>query len=220
MCGRFSLAQSAETIAQIFQLPEIPNLIPRYNIAPTQQIGTILQKTQRQFQWMRWGLIPSWAKDPGIGNKLINARDETLTEKPSFRKAFKHRRCLIIADGFYEWQKVDNRKQPYYLQMQDGKPFAFAGLWDTWQPPEGEEIVSCTIITTNANSLAEPIHDRMPVILAPDSYERWLDPTSTDPQTLQELLKPYDSKAMKATPVSSAVNNPGNEKPECIAPIA
>lgn len=116
MCGRFSLTQSAETIAQIFQLPEIPNLTPRYNIAPTQQIGTILQKTQRQFQWMQWGLIPSWAKDPSIGNKLINAsRAETLTEKPSFRNPFKHRRCLIIADGFYEWQKVDNRKQPYYF---------------------------------------------------------------------------------------------------------
>jgi putative SOS response-associated peptidase YedK len=218
MCGRFSLTQSAWAIAQTFQLSDVPNLTPRYNIAPTQPIGTILQKAQRQFQWMQWGLIPSWAKDPSIGNKLINARAESLREKPSFRNAFKRRRCLIVADGFYEWQKIDKRKQPYYIQMHDDKPFAFAGLWDTWQPPEGEAIASCTIITTSANAIVQPIHDRMPVILSPDRYTRWLDPTLTDTQVLQDLLQPYNSDAMKATPVSSAVNNPANEKPECIAP--
>jgi putative SOS response-associated peptidase YedK len=218
MCGRFSLTQSAWAIAQTFQLSDVPNLTPRYNIAPTQPIGTILQKAQRQFQWMQWGLIPSWAKDPSIGNKLINARAESLREKPSFRNAFKRRRCLIVADGFYEWQKIDKRKQPYYIQMHDDKPFAFAGLWDTWQPPEGEAIASCTIITTSANAIVQPIHDRMPVILSPDRYTRWLDPTLTDTQVLQDLLQPYNSDAMKATPVSSAVNNPANEKAECIAP--
>jgi putative SOS response-associated peptidase YedK len=219
MCGRFSLTQSAWAIAQTFQLSDVPNLTPRYNIAPTQPIGTILQKAQRQFQWMQWGLIPSWAKDPSIGNKLINARAESLREKPSFRNAFKRRRCLIVADGFYEWQKIDKRKQPYYIQMDDDKPFAFAGLWDTWQPPEGAAIASCTIITTSANAIVQPIHDRMPVILSPDRYTQWLDPTLTDTQVLQELLQPYNSDAMKATPVSSAVNNPANEKAECIAPI-
>jgi putative SOS response-associated peptidase YedK len=216
MCGRFSLTQSAEIIAQTFQLLEVPPNSPRYNIAPTQPVATIRQNPGRQFQWMRWGLIPSWAKDLSIGNKLINARAETLTEKPSFRHAFKQRRCLIIADGFYEWQQVDNRKQPYYFQMKDGTPFAFAGLWETWHSPQGEEIISCTIITTDANAIAKPIHARMPVILPSDSYDRWLDSTVTDFQILQRLLQPYDSEAMKTTAVSRAVNNPENDTPECI----
>jgi putative SOS response-associated peptidase YedK len=216
MCGRFSLTQSAEIIAQTFELPEVSPNSPRYNIAPTQQVATIRQNSQRQFQWMRWGLIPSWAKDLSIGNRLINARAETLAEKPSFRNAYKQRRCLIIADGFYEWQKVENRKQPYYFQMKDGKPFAFAGLWETWQSPQGEEIISCTIVTTDANAIAEPIHPRMPVILPPDSYAQWLDSSVTDSKILQGLLQPYDSEAMKTTAVSSTVNNPANDTLECI----
>lgn len=216
MCGRFSLTQSAEPIAQIFQLPDLPDLKPRYNIAPSQQVATIIQPTQREFRWMRWGLIPSWAKDPKIGNKLINARAETLAEKPSFRNAFKRRRCLIIADGFYEWQKLEKRKQPYYIKMQDGNPFAFAGLWESWKSPQGEEIVSCTIVTTAANSLMEPIHDRMPVILSPDECDRWLDSSASEAQVLKNLLKPYNSDEMLAFPVSSTVNSPANDRAECI----
>jgi putative SOS response-associated peptidase YedK len=168
---------------------------------------------------MQWGLIPSWAKDPKIGNKLINARAETLAEKPSFRNAFKRRRCLIIADGFYEWQKLEKRKQPYYIKMQDGKPFAFAGLWENWKSPEGEEVISCTIVTTAANSLMEPIHDRMPVILSLDECDRWLDSSVSDPQVLQSLLKPYKSDEMQAISVSATVNNPANETAECINPL-
>lgn len=219
MCGRFSLIQSAEIIAQTFQLFEVPAVTPRYNIAPTQQVATILQNPQRQFQWMRWGLIPSWAKDSSIGNRLINARAETLTEKPSFRHAFKRNRCLIIADGFYEWQKVENRKQPYYFQMQDSQPFAFAGLWENWHSPQEEEIISCTIITTKANAIASSIHNRMPVILPLECYDLWLDPTVTDPKRLQSLLQPYRDDAMKVTAVSSIVNNPANERPECLSPV-
>lgn len=219
MCGRFSLIQSADIIAQTFQLSEVPTVAPRYNIAPTQQVATIVQNTQRQFQWMRWGLIPSWAKDLSIGNRLINARAETLPEKPSFRHAFKQKRCLIIADGFYEWQQVENRKQPYYFQMKDSKPFAFAGLWENWHSPQGEEIISCTIVTINANAIAQPIHHRMPVILSPECYDRWLDPTVTDTKTLQSLLQPYQDDAMNVTAVSSTVNNPANDKPECLNPV-
>jgi putative SOS response-associated peptidase YedK len=168
---------------------------------------------------MQWGLIPSWAKDPKIGNKLINARAETLAEKPSFRNAFKRRRCLVIADGFYEWQKLEKRKQPYYIKMQNGKPFAFAGLWESWQASPKEAIVSCTIVTTAANSLMKPIHDRMPVILSLDECDRWLDSSVSEPQVLQSLLKPYNSEAMQAIPVSSTVNSPANERAECINPL-
>jgi len=219
MCGRFSLIQSADIIARTFELSEVPEVTPRYNIAPTQQVATVRQNSRRQFQWMRWGLIPSWAKDLSIGNRLINARAETLTEKPSFRHAFQKNRCLIIADGFYEWQKVENRKQPYYFQIKEDKPFAFAGLWENWHSPQGEEITSCTIITTNANAIAQPIHNRMPVILPPESYNLWLDPTVTDTKILQSLLQPYPDDAMKVTVVNSIVNNPANDKPECLSPV-
>jgi putative SOS response-associated peptidase YedK len=219
MCGRFSLTQSTEAIADSFELENLPDLSPRYNIAPSQPIATVIQESERQFQWMQWGLIPSWAKDPSIGNKLINARAETVSEKPSFRSAFKRRRCLIVADGFYEWQKVEGRKQPYYIQRQDGKPFAFAGLWERWQPPTGEEIVTCTIVTTSANALMQPIHERMPVILLLDSYDRWLDPNESDRKLLQDLLQPCASEVLKAFPISSTVNNPANDNPDCIVPV-
>jgi putative SOS response-associated peptidase YedK len=219
VCGRFSLTQSGEAIAQTFQLLALPNLTPRYNIVPSQQVATIIQPTQREFRWMQWGLIPSWSKDRKIGNKLINARAETLAEKPSFRNAFKRRRCLIIADGFYEWQKLEKCKQPYYIKMQDGKLFAFAGLWENWKSLEGEEITSCTIITTSANSLMEPIHDRMPVILSPEDCDRWLDSSVSDTKLLQNLLTPYNSDEMQAFPVSSTVNSPANDRAECINPL-
>lgn len=224
MCGRFSLTQTAETIAQAFQLSEIPDgqLTPRYNIAPTQLVAAITQENgnpTRQLRWLRWGLIPSWAKDSKIGSRLINARAETLAQKPSFRHAFKRRRCLILADGFYEWKRVGNRKQPYYFQLKNGQPFALAGLWEIWQPREGETIASCAIVTTKANTVMQPIHDRMPAILEPDSYRQWLDSRLTDTDALEPLLKPYESELMSAIAVSSLANNPANDVPDCLVPI-
>jgi putative SOS response-associated peptidase YedK len=227
MCGRFTLSQPVEAIASIFQLKEVPNLEPRYNIAPTQLVPTVLQtftqsdaggkdKVLRQFQLLRWGLIPSWAKDPAMGAKLINARAETVAEKPSFRSAFRHRRCLVIADGFYEWRRQEGKKQPFYFRLQNGQPFAFAGLWERWQDPKGEAIASCTILTTAANELLQPIHDRMPVILDSKDYDLWLDPAVQKPEQLQQLLQPYPSEVMLSYPVSTKVNNPANNTPECI----
>ena len=217
MCGRFILSQPAEAIASTFQLPIIPELAPRYNIAPTQPVATILSAgDRRQFQMLRWGLIPSWAKDPAIGNKLINARAETVAEKPSFRSAFRHRRCLVIADGFYEWRRQDGKKQPFYFRLHDGQPFAFAGLWEHWQDSMGEVIDSCTIITTEANEILQPIHDRMPVILNPKDYDLWLDPTLDKIEQLQQLLQSYSSTEMTSYPVSTKVNKPTNDTPELI----
>ena len=219
MCGRFSLSQPAEAIAEVFALTEVLRLEPRYNIAPTQLVATVLRKPEhsdRQFQLLRWGLIPSWAKDPAIGARLINARAETVTEKPSFRTAFRHRRCLVVADGFYEWQRQERKKQPFYFRLQDGKPFAFAGLWEHWEAPDGELTESCTILTTAANELLRPIHDRMPVILDRKDYDLWLDPAVQKIEPLQHMLCPYQSEAMVSYAVSTVVNNPANNSPECI----
>ena len=217
MCGRFTLSQSAEAIASVFQLNQVPTLEPRYNIAPTQPVATVLQTSahERQFQLLRWGLIPAWAKDATMGSRLINARAETVAEKPSFRSAFRHRRCLVIADGFYEWRRQDGKKQPFYFRMQNQQPFAFAGLWEHWQDPKGEAINSCTILTTEANELLQQIHERMPVILNPKDYDMWLDPTMQIEQ-LQQLLQPYSSTAMTSYPVSTKVNKPTNDTPELI----
>ncbi|MBD2041979.1 SOS response-associated peptidase [Microcoleus sp. FACHB-672] len=219
MCGRYSLSVQAEKIAEYFAIKDVPQVPVRYNIAPTQQVATVSLadgQTHRQFQWMRWGLIPSWAKDIKIGARLINARAETVTQKPAFRSSFKRKRCLVIADGFYEWQKVGKQKQPYYFQMKDGSPFAFAGLWDSWQPPEGETIISCTFLTTVANEVLQPVHDRMPVILQPEAYTQWLDPQNKNPEELLRLLGPYPEAAMKTYPVSTLVNSPTNDVHECI----
>lgn len=219
MCGRYSLSVQAEKIAQYFAVKDVPQVPARYNIAPTQPVATVCLpdgQTHRQFQWMRWGLIPSWAKDIKIGARLINARSETVTEKPAFRSSFKRKRCLVIANGFYEWQKAGKQKQPYYFQMKDGAPFAFAGLWDSWQPPEGETIVSCTLLTTTANEVLQPVHDRMPVILQPEAYTQWLDPQNKNSEELLPLLEPYPEAAMKAYPVSTLVNNPTNDVHQCI----
>lgn len=218
MCGRFTLNKSGEAIASAFQLTEIPQVLPRYNIAPTQLVSTVLhpaENSNRQFHQLRWGLIPSWAKDPQMGARLINARAETITEKPSFRSAFRHRRCLVIADGFYEWQRQEGKKQPFYFRFQNGQPFAFAGLWERWRSPDGEEIQSCTILTTEANDLLRPIHDRMPVILDSKDYDLWLDPAVQSTEPLQ-LLRPYQAEAMTSYAVSTKVNNPANNTPECI----
>ena len=216
MCGRFTLSQSAEAIASVFQLNQVPTIEPRYNIAPTQPVATVLQSAnERQFQLLRWGLIPAWAKDATMGSRLINARAETVAEKPSFRSAFRHRRCLVIADGFYEWRRQDGKKQPFYFRMQNQQPFAFAGLWEHWQDPKGEAINSCTILTTEANELLQQIHERMPVILNPKDYDMWLDPTMQIEQ-LQQLLQPYSSAVMTSYPVSTKVNKPTNDTPELI----
>lgn len=215
MCGRYSLTQTAPELATAFDLAEPPAWTPRYNIAPTQILPTIIQtRTGQQFQQLRWGLIPGWAKDPVIGARLINARAETLAEKPSFRAAFKQRRCLVLADGFYEWKRTSGKKQPFYFQRQDRAPFAFAGLWEEWQQQE-TTIRSFTIITTQANSLLQPVHDRMPVILTRQAYALWLEP-STPRERLQTLLVPLDPDLMNGYPVSSLVNSPANDQADCI----
>lgn len=222
MCGRYSFTQVAEALADKFQVKEVPPLSPRYNIAPTQQIATVSvnsESSERQLKMLRWGLIPSWAKDVKMGAKLINARAETVAEKPAFRAAFKKRRCLILADGFYEWQTQNGEKQPFYFRLENGETFAFAGLWEHWEKGEGEPIESCTILTTEANELMRPIHDRMPVILEAKNYEQWLDPEAKKIELLQSFLQPYPSEEMSAYPVSTKVNNPKNDRAECIQPI-
>lgn len=168
---------------------------------------------------LRWGLIPSWAKDPRIGNQCINAKAETVAEKPSFRSAFKKRRCLVIATGFYEWQVQAHAKQPMWIGLKSRRPFAFAGLWEQWQPPDGAVIESCTIITTTPNDLMAPIHNRMPVILAPPSYDQWLDPAFQHIEPLNALLRPYPSEELTVCPVSTLVNNPRQDTPECLEPL-
>ncbi len=225
MCGRFTLHTPAETLATLFDLPETPVLVPRYNIAPIQPVAIVrapVQPEQREWALVRWGLIPSWAKDPSIGAHMINARAETVAEKPSFRAAFKRRRCLVPADGFYEWRKLDGRKQPYYIRMQGRGPFAIAGLWEHWQGPDGSELQTCTLLTTDANDLLAPIHNRMPVIIAREDYDEWLDVTNEDRRflsLLHHLLRPYPSQAMDAYPVSTYVNNARNEGEACIEPV-
>jgi putative SOS response-associated peptidase YedK len=220
MCGRYTLKTSINSLAEHFEIEEYPSsIIPSYNIAPTQEVAAVVEEDEKRvLEMFHWGLIPSWAKDPAIGNKMINARAETVSEKPSFRKAFKVRRCLILADGFYEWQKTDNGKQPYHIKMQDDSPFAFAGLWETWK--NGEEIRSCTIITTDANDLMGEIHHRMPVILHPEDYGLWLDPDFDEKEPLTTLLKPYPADAMEAYPVSRRVNKPSNNEPSVVEPAA
>jgi putative SOS response-associated peptidase YedK len=224
MCGRYSQSQSAEIIAKAFQVDSVPALKPRYNIAPTQSVPTVLQtsaSTSRQFKMLHWGLIPSWAKDPKMGGRLINARAETVNEKPAFRSAFRQRRCLVLADGFYEWQQQEDKKQkqPFYFRLSDGQPFAFAGLWEHWKGADGEEIESCTLLTTEPNELMQPIHNRMPVILDPKDYDLWLDSEVKKPELLQPLLRSYQTEEMTAYPVSKAVNKPSNDTAECINSI-
>ena len=218
MCGRFTLRTDLRHLEKTFQFDGGPDLSPRFNIAPTQNVAAIRlnQETdQRELVFLRWGLIPSWAEDAKIGNRLINARAETVAEKPAFRSAFTKRRCLVVADGFYEWQKVDGTKQPYFIHRQDNEPFAFAGLWESWKS-EGEEIQSCTLITTTANALMEPIHDRMPVILSTEEYPIWLDAEFKDKESLKDLLRPCDPDLLEAYPVTTLVNNPRNELAKCI----
>jgi len=267
MCGRYTLTDPGDELIRHFQLSGLPaEYTPRYNIAPTQPVLAVIDADGRRAGMLRWGLIPGWAKDPAIGNRMINARAETLVEKPAFRSAFRRRRCLIPADGFYEWKTVSGRKQPYRIVRKDGGVFAFAGLWESWRPPGGADaagraqaadpadaadgagaagpagaaggrtgvsasdgagdagrdgpvIYTCTIITTDANETLQPIHHRMPVILSPEDYDLWLDRDIDDPEVLRPLLRPSPAGELRAYPVSTYVNNPRNEGPDCIAPL-
>lgn len=222
MCGRYSLTSPAESVRDLFGYDAQPNLQPRANIAPTQAVAAVRRGADDAptFVWLRWGLIPSWAKDAAIGSRLINARAESVAEKPAFRGAFRVRRCLIAADGFYEWRKEGARRQPYRIVRRDGAPFAFAGLWDQWvDPASGEVIESCTIITTEANNTLRHLHSRMPVIFDPAAFDAWLNP-NTDVRHVQALLVPAADDLLHAYPVSSRVNSPRNEDPDLIEPVA
>jgi putative SOS response-associated peptidase YedK len=211
------------SLAERFNLEEVPDLEPRYNIAPTQKVAIIRlnpETLRRRLGLVKWGLIPFWAKDSTIGNRLINARAESAAEKPAFRSAFKSKRCLVPADGYYEWKKMKGgQKQPYLARNADGSPFAFAGLWERWQAPEDEVIESCTILTTDANDLTQPIHDRMPVILKPEDYDLWLDPQVKAPNLLKPLLQPYASEEMMVMPVNPKVNKATYDAPDCIEEV-
>jgi putative SOS response-associated peptidase YedK len=225
MCGRFTLTATAEEIQALFELPEAPLVVPRFNIAPTQPVGIVRLDSHKEREWalVQWGLIPSWAKDPSIGGQLINARAETVAEKPSFRSAFKRRRCLVPASGFYEWQRQEKRKQPYFISTQEGGPFAFAGLWERWSDPGGGEIETCTILTTEPNGLMAALHNRMPVMVEPADYALWLGGGGDTPphelDQLRHLLRPYPANTMRAYPVSTFVNNVRNEGAACSTPL-
>lgn len=218
MCGRFTPRTSPQAVAKAFALADVAEFSPRYNVAPTQQVLAIrLHEGKRQASFLHWGLIPSRADDPKIGYRMINARADGVATKPSFRSAFKRSRCLIVADGFYEWKKTDGAKQPYFARLNSDKPFAFAGLAEHWHRGE-QTIDSATIITTEPNELMADIHDRMPVILSPDDYDLWLDPEFEGKEKLQSMLQPYPADEMTAYPVSTLVNSPMNEKSACVEP--
>lgn len=222
MCGRFALSPITNKIEHL--LPEVridQAIAPRYNISPGQEVACILNQSEKKVELLKWGLIPFWAKDPSIGNKMINARAETLAEKASFKTPFRRKRCIILASGFYEWKKIPGTKlkQPFYISLKDKSVFAFAGLWDSWKQSDSNFLKSCTIITTSPNELMSEIHDRMPVILAPDSIPKWLHVEEQETQSLQILLEPFDSNLMEAYEVGKYVNIPGYDSSDCIKPI-
>lgn len=220
MCGRYAQRTDPKRLAKEFKVAEVPEVEPRYNIAPTQDIlGVVESADGREMKFYKWGLIPSWAKDKSMGARLINARSETVQEKPSFREAFKKRRCIIPADGFYEWKRTDGKKQPFFFRMQDERPFGFAGLWDRWEGTGGEVIHSCTILTTEANDVLRPVHDRMPVILHPKEYALWLEAAARERGSLIELLRPYPAEEMVGYPVSASINSPRNQGAELIKQV-
>lgn len=222
MCGRFTLTVDPADLQEKFGEYTFPKkFAPRFNIAPSQPVLAIPNDEKFKADFFVWGLIPMWAKDPSIGNRLINARGETVAEKPSFRGSLKYKRCLILADGFYEWKAAQDRKTktPYYIHMKDRKPFAFAGLWDSWNGPDGSAVRSCTIITTEPNELMTMIHDRMPAILHTRDYAKWLDPTPQTPDQLLPLIKPFPAESMDAYIVSTMVNKPANDSPELVVPV-
>lgn len=222
MCGRFTLKTRPEVLAQHFELTEAPSVELRYNIAPTQPVAVVRtgpEGSGRELSRLRWGLIPSWADDPAIGNRLINARAETAAEKPAYRAAFRNRRCLVLADGFFEWAKADGAKHPHYFRLKDGGPFAFAGLWERWTKGE-QPIESCTLLTTEANDVVGPVHERMPVILGPEEYSRWLDLRRRRPEDVSAILRPFPAERMIGYPVERFVNDPRHDDPRCVERIA
>lgn len=220
MCGRFTLKADTGEVQKAFDLENVGEEIqPRYNIAPSQPIAIITNHNPKQLTYVKWGLVPSWSKDPAIGNKMINARSETASEKPSFRSAFKRRRCLIPADGFFEWTKQGKKKVPMYIHLENNEIFAFAGLWETWQSPDGSELQTATILTTDPNELIKPLHHRMAVILEPDTYDTWLSPDEMPADALMPLMTAYPSEKMRVYEVSTQVNSPANDNPNIIEPF-
>jgi putative SOS response-associated peptidase YedK len=217
MCGRFTRFSPIQKFADLFGTQAGFSLNPRYNIAPSQALllGRNAVEGGRELVSLHWGLIPYWAKEPRIGYSTINARAETVAEKPTFRDAFRYRRCLIAADGYYEWRKLERTKQPYFIALKDGEPFAFGGLWEHWAQKD-QSIDSCAIIVTEANPLTKAIHGRMPVILSPEDYDAWMDPDLQHTERLKAFLRPYPPERMCAYPVSTTVNDPKNDKPELI----
>ena len=221
MCGRFTLTVDTAALQENFPQFNFPaEGRPRFNIATTQPVLVLPNDGKNTADYFVWGLIPSWAKDPAIGSRLINARAETLAEKPSFRGSYKYHRCLVFADGFYEWKSMPGTKTkiPHFIRLVSGKPLAFAGLWDEWHSPDGSQVKSCTIITTEPNDLMATLHNRMPAILPESAYAQWLDPQPRRPEELQALLVPYPAGTMSAYPVSALVNSPANDRAECILP--
>ncbi|MFW9953946.1 MAG: SOS response-associated peptidase [Candidatus Thorarchaeota archaeon] len=221
MCGRFSLLTNVKAIIERFGIgePEVRPQ-PRYNIAPAQMISVVVNGANRRLTSMKWGLVPSWARDEKIGQKLINARAETILAKPPFRVAIKKRRCFILADGFFEWQRIGKLKRPMYIRLKSREPFAFAGIYEIWKTPENRLIHSCAIITTTPNDILQPIHNRMPVILSRDNEKQWLDISIEKADEIVEMLKPYPSSEMEAYEVSTFVNSPSNTGSECIRPVS
>jgi putative SOS response-associated peptidase YedK len=222
MCGRFTLFDSTSSLAEGFGLADAPSLSPRYNIAPSQEVAAVRipsEGSAKELVLLRWGLIPSWAKDPSIGNRMINARSETVAEKPAFRAAIRRRRCLVPANGFYEWKRTNGRKQPYFIGMRERKIFGFGGIWESWEGAGEETVLSCALLTTGPNELLRPIHDRMPVIIAPRDFDLWLSPEVQDPKAIAPLFRPYPPEEMTAYPVRTAVNNPKTDTVDLIEPL-
>jgi putative SOS response-associated peptidase YedK len=221
MCARFTLTARPELISQLFDLDLLLDIHPRFNVAPTQNILAVRSNEEgnREFVELRWGLIPSWATDSSIGNKLLNARSETIAEKPSFRSAIRKRRCLIAADGFYEWKTEHRQKQPYFIHFPNRTPFAFAGVWERWHADDGKPVETCSILTTEANERLKPLHDRMPVILSKKDYPLWLDTHITDAAEVQPLLQALPADALELYTVTPKVNNARFDEPEFVEPL-
>lgn len=220
MCGRAVIISPIEVIAEEFGIDNPRMTVkPSYNISPSQNMLAVIKQESRKLMTCKWGFIPSWAKDPAIGHKMINARAETIATKPAFRSSYKKHRCLIVADGFYEWKKTEHGKVPYFIHLKSGKPFGFAGIYSRWTSDKGESIDTCSIITTSANELIETVHDRMPVIISKESMESWLDTDMTDEGILSSMLKPYPSEEMELYQISKMVNDPKHNSPDLLEPV-
>jgi putative SOS response-associated peptidase YedK len=232
MCGRYTLTSPGEVVAEVFELVDVPPVLPRYNLAPTQEAPVVrvaAPGAPRTLDLLRWGLVPYWASDPGIGSRMINARAESVADRPAYRESFQRRRCLVPADGFYEWKKLpakgkgkvaSKNSQPYLIRRQDRRPFAFAGLWSSWRGPGADRpLETFTILTTDPNDLLRPLHDRMPAILDRRDFAAWLDPANRDAARLRSLLAPISTAGWEAVPVSRAVNSPDHDEPDCIEPV-